>query len=307
VSPGSAGGANGGGNVRRLLGAAAGLVLVLSLSAGVAAAERPLVIAHRGASHDAPENTLAAFRLAWERGADGIEADFYLSKDGRIVCIHDKTTERTTGKEHNLTVAESTFADLRKLDVGRWKDPKYAGERMPTLEEVLATVPRGKRIYIEIKCGPEIVPALVETLKQTEFPVEQARVIAFDPYVVAAVKHAMPELRAYWLTDYKKRNGGGLQPDRDTVRMALERTKADGIGSKADAKAVDAAWIKTIQQAGWEFHVWTVNDPADAVRWAGWGVGSITTDRPAVVLRALGGENGSNAKKAPASGNSGKN
>jgi glycerophosphoryl diester phosphodiesterase len=278
--------------VRRLLGPAAGMVLILIVTASVALAGRPLVIAHRGAAHDAPENTLAAFRLAWERGADGIEGDFYLSKDGQVVCIHDKTTGRTAGKAHNLAVAASTSAELRRLDVGRWKDPKYAGERMPTLEEVLATVPPGKRIYIEVKCGPEIVPALGQVLQATGFPLEQARVIAFDADVIAAVKRDLPGLRAYWLTGYKKRNGGELAPDRESVRRTLEKIQADGLDSQANAAAVDRAWIEAMQESGLEFHVWTVNDPKEAARWADWGVDSITTDRPAVVLRALGGENG---------------
>src|SRR5689334_354029 len=108
-----------------------------------------LVVAHRGASHEAPENTLAAFRLAWEQGADAIEGDFYLTRDREIVCIHDDNTKRTSGED--LSVAASTLAQLRRLDVGRWKDPKWKGERIPTLTEVLATIPAGKRIFIEIK------------------------------------------------------------------------------------------------------------------------------------------------------------
>ena len=88
-----------------------------------------LIIAHRGASHEAPENTLAAFRLAWEEQADGIEGDFYLTSDGQIVCIHDKTTKRVAPKQPELTVAKSTLKQLRSLDVGSWKNPRYAAER----------------------------------------------------------------------------------------------------------------------------------------------------------------------------------
>ncbi|MDA1056051.1 MAG: glycerophosphodiester phosphodiesterase family protein, partial [Planctomycetota bacterium] len=78
-----------------------------------------LIIAHRGGSHDAPENTLAAFRLAFEQGADGIEGDFYLTRDNRIVCIHDADTKRVADK--TLVVAESSLAELKRLDVGSWK------------------------------------------------------------------------------------------------------------------------------------------------------------------------------------------
>src|SRR5262245_61979826 len=115
---------------------------------------RPLIIAHRGASHDAPENTLAAFRLAWQQDADGIECDFYLTRDEAIACIHDETTKRTAGVD--LTIADATLDQLRGLDVGSWKDKRWAGERIPLIEQVFQTIPKGKRIYIEVKCGPEI-------------------------------------------------------------------------------------------------------------------------------------------------------
>lgn len=102
-----------------------------------------LLIGHRGASHEAPENTLTAFELAWEEGADGIEADFRLTRDGQIVCMHDENTRRTTGI--SLTVADSLLDDLRRLDVGRWRGLAWAGTRIPTLSEVLAILPAGKK------------------------------------------------------------------------------------------------------------------------------------------------------------------
>src|ERR1700686_17426 len=100
------------------------------------------LIAHRGASHDAPENTLAAFRLAWEAGADGIEGDFRLTRDGEIVCIHDPTTGRPAGV--GLSVADTTLACLRELDVGALHGARWIGERIPPIQEVIATVPPGK-------------------------------------------------------------------------------------------------------------------------------------------------------------------
>ncbi|TWU26080.1 glycerophosphodiester phosphodiesterase family protein [Bythopirellula polymerisocia] len=90
-----------------------------------------LLVAHRGASADAPENTLSSFQLAWEEGADAIEGDFYLTSDNQIVCIHDDTTERVSGVD--LDVASATLEELRKLDVGSWKERKYINERIPTL------------------------------------------------------------------------------------------------------------------------------------------------------------------------------
>ncbi len=107
------------------------------------------IIAHRGASFDAPENTLAAIRLAWQQQADAVEIDVHLSRDRHLVAIHDFNTRKTTGR--NRPVARQTLAQLRTLDAGQWKHPRWRGEKIPTLEEVLATVPPGKRLFIEIK------------------------------------------------------------------------------------------------------------------------------------------------------------
>ncbi len=111
-----------------------------------ATADAQLIVAHRGASYDAPENTLAAFRLAWDQDADAIEGDFYVTKDQQIACIHDKTTKRVAPQQPELSIANSTLKELQKLDVGSWKHPQYTAERIPTLKEVLATVPEGKQI-----------------------------------------------------------------------------------------------------------------------------------------------------------------
>src|SRR6478672_5367982 len=103
------------------------------------------IIAHRGASFDAPENTLAAIRLGWDQGADGVEFDVRLSRDGQIVVIHDADTRRVANVDR--LVSDQTVDELRQLDVGRWKGPQFAGERIPTLAEVLAIVPAGKTAF----------------------------------------------------------------------------------------------------------------------------------------------------------------
>jgi Glycerophosphoryl diester phosphodiesterase len=122
----------------------------------------PLIFAHRGASHDAPENTAEAIALGWEMGADGVEIDIRLTRDGRIVLMHDADTIRTTGVQG--LVAGRTFADLRKLDAGSWKHPDFSGARVPALEEVLSAIPADKQAIIEIKCGSEILVPLRDIL-----------------------------------------------------------------------------------------------------------------------------------------------
>lgn len=236
------------------------------------------LIAHRGASHDAPENTLASFRLAWETGADGIEGDFRLSRDGEIVCIHDATTGRTAGS--NLVVADSSLAELRKLDVGGWRGAGWRGERIPTLREVINTVPPGKKLFIELKSGPEIVAPLTAILADANVVPEQVAVLAFSEEVVAETRRRLPRIKALWLTDYRK--GGaekGWVPAITDVLRTLEWTGASGLASKAH-HTIDAAFVRAIHAAGYEFHVWTVDTPRTAARFASLGADSIITNQP---------------------------
>lgn len=245
-----------------------------------------LVVAHRGASEDAPENTLSAFKLAWEQGADAIEGDFYLTSDGHIVTIHDDNTKRTAGVERE--VAKSTLRQLRQLDVGTWKSPKFKGERIPTIQEVLATVPRNKTILIEIKCGAEIVPKLKQVLDASALMPEQTIVIAFEESVVKAVKKQIPGIKAYWLTGYKQDKAtGAWSPTLREVLAALKRTGADGLDTKAEKAVVNAGFIRAIRQAGYEVHTWTIDDPKEALHFQQLGVDSITTNVPRVMRDVL--------------------
>ncbi len=256
--------------------------------ANCGAAQAQLIVAHRGASHDAPENTLAAFRLAWDRQADAIEGDFYLTEDGQIACIHDKTTKRVAPQQPEMTVAKSTLQQLRTLDVGRWKHPRYAAERIPTLEEVLATVPAGKQIFVEIKCGPEILPELERQLASSKLKPEQIVIICFDEAVVKQARAMMPQYNANWLTSYKQAGPSrNWTPTRADVLASLKRTGATGLGTHGNLDVIDQPFVDAIRAAGFEFHVWTINDPVTARTFKSYGVQSVTTDRPALIRTAI--------------------
>ncbi len=246
-----------------------------------------LIVAHRGASHDAPENTLAAFQLAWAQQADGIEGDFRLTKDGQIVCIHDATTERTAGVDWD--VATSTLAELKKLDVGRWKGEPFAGQRIPTLQEVMETVPEGKQIVIELKVGPEIIRPLQSVLNDSKMQPGQILVIGFDEKTVRESKRLLPHIKTHWLTGYKEDEpNGSWSPDVASVAASVARCNADGLGSKADRHVFNQDFVKSLATAGInEFHIWTVDDPADARYYQALGACSITTNRPEFLRQAL--------------------
>ncbi len=247
-----------------------------------------MIVAHRGASYDAPENTLAAFRLAWEQEADGIEGDFRLTRDGHIVCLHDETTERTAGT--NLDVAASTLAELQELDVGTWKGPEFAGERIPLLSDVIATVPAGKRIVIELKAGSEIVVPLARVLADSGLQPEQILVISFDEATIAAVKQQLPHLRTHWLSGYEPDDDiGPWTPTAPEIAAAIRRAGADGFGSQGRRSVFTREFRDALANEGvGEFHVWTVDEPADARFFQELGAWGITTNRPALIRQAIG-------------------
>jgi glycerophosphoryl diester phosphodiesterase len=247
------------------------------------------IIAHRGASHDAPENTLATFKLAWEQGADGIEGDFYLTKDGQIICIHDADTKRVAGVD--LKVAQTDFAELRKLDVGSWKDPKFKGEKMPTLDEVLATVPPGKMFFIEIKCGPEILPAVEAAIARSKVSPEQLRIICFKANVVEEARKLMPKVKTQWLTGYKQdKQSGAWTPTTQTVFETLKKSTAGGLGAQANLEHFTREVVERVNAMGLETNAWTVDDVETARKLRTMGVWAITTNRPGWLREQMKGK-----------------
>jgi glycerophosphoryl diester phosphodiesterase len=240
----------------------------------------PRIVAHRGASHEAPENTLAAFRLAWQQHADAIEGDFYLTADRQIICIHDHETTRLAGR--SLLVEKSTLEELRALDVGSWKGASYKDERPPTLPEVLHTVPRGKGMVIELKSKTQIVPVLMQELSRFDDPQLDLLMITFDEATAARCKELMPQHPVHWLTEVDQ-----TTTPRE-IATTVRRAKVDGVGMQATMEVIDADFIRDLKRHGCpEFHVWTVDDVAQAKHFRDLGAVAITTNVPSVIGAAL--------------------
>jgi glycerophosphoryl diester phosphodiesterase len=239
------------------------------------------VIAHRGASHDAPENTVAAARLAWAEGADALEFDVHLTRDRQLAVVHDADLQRVAGTP--LRVSAATLAELRRHDVGQWKHPRYAGEKIPTLDEMLATVPPGKRVFIELKDGgPAAVEALAQSLARPDAPKPaQVVVIAFDLTIAHIAKLAQPDWEVCWIVDHE------TAPDALSLREII--AKVDGLdGVDFDATwSIEAEIVRRCHDAGLKLYVWTVDDLATARRLAEAGVDGITTNRPGWLRHAL--------------------
>jgi len=243
------------------------------------------IIAHRGASFDAPENTLESVRLGWAKKADAVEVDVYLSKDDQIVVFHDHTTKKIADVDRN--VVDQTFAELSRLDVGAWKGSKWRGVRIPKLIDVLKTIPTGKRMFVEVKCGPEIIPELASAFKESGKKPEQLVVISFNYEVVKQAKVQFPNIKCFYLSSFKIDEASGNQvPTVEELISLAKEANLDGLNvSYKGLKKQD--FFNKVKNAGLELFTWTVNSPMDAKNLINMGIQGITTDRPAWLKESL--------------------
>ena len=234
-----------------------------------------LVIAHRGASGNAPENTLAAFRKAVALGATFIETDLQLSRDARFVAIHDATVNRTTNGQG--AVHDMTLADLRKLDAGSWFGSEFAGERIPTLEEIFEFSKKNDVVfYLEIKPGAAWggEHALVGALRESgEIP--RAVVISFDAGIVLNLRKIEPTLMTGLLYDGQIEN-----PLEKAVEIGARQVAVRG-------DLVTPALIAQARKKDLQVVCWTVNHPAHMRMLAAAGVDGIMSDYPDRLVAAV--------------------
>lgn len=243
------------------------------------AGARAEIIAHQGSSDDAPENTVAAAQMAWERGADAVEMDIHLTADGQLVVLHDHDTKRTTGTHG--AVAAMTLKEIRALDAGSWKHPRYAGERIPLLEEILATGGEDRRFFIEIKQGVEVFPELPKCLAQAHLRPEQAVIISFNIEPLVEAKRALPQHPALLLWGYDS------EASLDEVIKAARDAGLDGLNLHFQWP-IDATFVEKISTAGLGLWVWTVDDADMAKGLIRAGVRGVTTNRPGWMRQQLG-------------------
>lgn len=236
-----------------------------------ASSASPFIWAHRGASALAPENTLAAFSLAWDEGADGIELDVHLSRDGIPVVIHDETLERTT--DGRGAVSSLRASELRRLDAGRWFAPAFAGERIPLLSEVLDWAGEDLPLNIELKTL-RAGEATLRLLK--DYPRCRVLVSSFDQRLLAALRAAEPRLPLGFLCDSR------------LWRLVLRRALAAGAASfHPRADLVSPALARRVKDAGLALYPWTVDDPERAGRLLRRGASGLFTNRPGALREEL--------------------
>ncbi len=238
------------------------------------------IIAHRGASAYAPENTHAAFKLAWRMGVDGIELDCHLSADGVPVVIHDPTLKRTGGI--GQAVQECTAADLAQTDVGRWKGIEYTGECVPLLSEVLAMTPPKRSVFIELKSPAhhDLGRATAEVVSQYPELASYVHAISFEPALLHEWHAALPNGQSLLLLDEKSPLPG-----------ASAKYPWAGYGFSRRVK-IPGTLLSSLRDNGATLSVWTVNRPSAIRKYQQLGFDYLTTDCPDVALRLRGGGSG---------------
>ena len=242
----------------------------------------PLVIAHRGASAAAPENTLAAFELAAKQGADAIELDVDRTRDDQLVVMHDATIDRTT--DGRGRVSDLTTEEIRRVDAGMWKGSAFKGERVPLLEEVLTAVGQRLLINIEIKSmtvrGHGLEVKVAALIKRFDL-LDRVIVSSFNPFALRRMQQAEPRaacgllyapdfpsvLRRAWLTPLIP-NLQARHPHHSQVALSM------------------VEWCHARQQC---VNVWTVNEAATVQAMARAGVDGIIGDDPVLMREALRG------------------
>jgi glycerophosphoryl diester phosphodiesterase len=245
------------------------------------------VVAHRGASFVAPENTLVSYRTAIEAGANGGECDVYRSADGVIFLSHDRSPKRTMGgSEGDLT--QMTFEQIRQFDAGSWKGEKFKGETVPTLDEYLKLL-KGTKCHpvIEIK-QVGIEADVLEVIRKNEMT-EVSTIIAFDANVIKTIRRLEPKICAAWLYSENLKDQGTAEENADRLAELIIRRCRE-----LDIAVIDLGHgllspklVQLLNEADIHVWAWTVNDATAMERYLDWGVVSITTDKPDILSKIL--------------------
>jgi len=242
---------------------------------------RPVIFAHRGASAHTPENTLAAFRLALEQGADGIELDAKCTSDGEVVVMHDACLLRTTGASGK--VWEHTLAEIKQLDAGKWKGAEFTGEGVPTLRDVFTALGGKLIINVELTNYGHSNDGLVEKVLAlaAEFKLEDSILLSsFSPQNIHRAREINPQIPAALLA--LRGLPGAFSRSRWMVPISP-------VGLHPYYTDVTPHLVQVEKMRGRFINVWTVNDPGEIRRLRDLGVDGLFTDDPLLARRVLEG------------------
>ena len=263
------------------------LVALALVTTVTAAAERPLIAAHRGGAGLWPENSLFAFRSAGELGVDFFETDVHLTADGEVVVIHDPTLERTTTGRG--AVRTTKLADVAGLRL-KAADGSVTGERVPRLTELFDVLAVGSsQLLLEIKVGvgrapyPGIEQKVLSLVRAHGFR-DRVLIMAFEEATLTRVRAIDPDIRTVLLVSRGRVQSAGV-PAREAVRWA---TAVGATTLGIEHRALDTDVVTVARAAGVRVAAWTVNEETDIRRMLDLGVDVIISDRPDVVRRVVG-------------------
>lgn len=236
------------------------------------------IIAHRGASYEAPENTISSAKLAMVQNADALEVDIHLTNDNEIVVIHDANIERTAGIKGN--VKDFSLSELKQYEFGSWKDKKWKGEKIPTLKEILQLLPPEKAIFIEIKSGAECLPELKKLFIELNILNNRIVLMDFNFETVKKAKSMFPDVEVLFLYEFKLFTTSVNKKDQleNIIKMAVDY-KIDGLNIE-NVKQLDADFIKKANDNGLKCYCWTVDNHKRAKYLIDSGIDGIATNRP---------------------------
>ncbi len=258
------------------------------------------IVGHRGASDDAPENTLESLMLAWEQGAYAAECDIILTRDEQLVLMHDDSTKRTALDGVDLIVEQTDWEDLKSIDVGSWKDEKWRGVRIPLLKDVLRAIPEGKHLYIEIKTGNtnlgadvRVIEYLSKLIEKEKISPEKITFICFDHDFLNNLKKRLPDYKAYYLTTFEP--FPGTWPDVKKVQdleIYINEALKNGIDGldMENSSVIIKEWVERIHRSGLKVAIWSYGKDdtlENARRYFDIGVDFLTTNMPAKILQSL--------------------
>jgi len=238
----------------------------------------PFIIAHRGFSGNYPENTLKAFEEGIKVKADGLECDIHLTKDKKVVVMHDHAVDRTTNGKG--LIADQTLAQLRKLDAGSWKSPKFKGEKIPKFEELLDLAKGKTTLYVEVK-DHEMAQETADAIRKFKME-NQVTVISFLPEALMAIKALSPLTPTLYLRWFPNT----AKIDRVELVNSALRIRANGLAMNFGCMDIDS--VRYIHSRGLYLNLWTIDDPKDMKRVAAYDADSLTTDYPDIFLKTVG-------------------
>lgn len=246
---------------------------------------KAFIIAHRGESADAPENTLASINLAWKRNVKAVEIDIRLTADHQIVVIHDNNTFRVSRKW--MKVSKSDLKKLKTAAVGKTKGKQWKNETIPTLQDVIETVPDDSKLIIEIKSKSFVLKYLKDKLENCGLKSSQIEIISFHRKLLEESKKIMPQFKTLWLLELDYFWPHWLIAFKPyKIIKKIKECNLDGVNLWA-GKLAKKQTITSFKQAGLLVYLWTINDIKKARQLLEYGADAITSDKASYILNQL--------------------